>query len=136
MKTFARIEGGVVAELLSVPELPPFHRSLLWVEAAEGVSLGWAYTAGRFEATSPDADQGAVSERVWRDIELNSMVWLRDRHRDQQELGVETPLTDEQFTELLAYMQALRDWPQSDAFPDSSARPVPPAFLETVRGDQ
>lgn len=81
-------------------------------------------------------EQAAADERAWRDTELAAQVWVRDRHRDQQELAVVTTLAAEQFTELLAYMQALRDWPQSDAFPDSSARPVPPAFLETVGGDQ
>lgn len=76
------------------------------------------------------------TERVWRDAELGEMVWLRDRHRDQLEIGSGTTLAPEQFGELLIYMQALRDWPQSNAFPSSSARPVPPAFLETVGGDQ
>jgi hypothetical protein len=82
------------------------------------------------------ADNAVATERAWRDGELAEQVWLRDRHRDQIELGVETTLTAEQFTELLAYMQALRDWPQSEAFPDSSVRPVAPDFLASVGGDQ
>ena len=76
------------------------------------------------------------SERAWRDAELARMVWVRDRHRDQLELGVDTTLTAEQFTELLAYMQSLRDWPQSDVFPDPVARPVSPVFLDAVGGVQ
>lgn len=75
-------------------------------------------------------------ERQWRDAELTSLVWLRDRHRDQLEIGVTTTLTAEQFSELLVFMQALRDWPQSEVFPNTSARPVPPAFLEQMRIDQ
>jgi hypothetical protein len=69
-------------------------------------------------------DQGAVTERAWRNTELASLVWLRDRHRDQLEIGGETTLTSEQFNELLVYMQALRDWPQSPDFPDSQHRPT------------
>lgn len=33
MKTFARIENGVVMEILVVDELPPFHPNLEFVEA-------------------------------------------------------------------------------------------------------
>lgn len=78
----------------------------------------------------------AAAERAWRDTELSGLVWLRDRHRDQLEIGVTTTLMPEQFAELLVFMQALRDWPQSEAFPDTSARPVAPAFLEQVRVEQ
>ena len=78
----------------------------------------------------------AVTERAWRDGQLDGLVWLRDRHRDQLEIGVTTTLMPEQFAELLVFMQALRDWPQSEAFPDTSARPVAPVFLEQVRVEQ
>jgi len=75
------------------------------------------------------ADQGAVAERTWRDTALASLVWLRDRHRDQLDIEVATTLSGEQFTELLVYMQALRDWPQAPDFPDSQHRPVAPAWI-------
>ncbi|MEN5236595.1 MULTISPECIES: phage tail assembly chaperone [Pseudomonas] len=71
----------------------------------------------------------ADSERQWRDAELSALIWLRDRHRDQLELGAATTLTPEQFAELLEYMQQLRDWPQSVAFPDSAQRPVAPPWI-------
>ncbi len=69
------------------------------------------------------------AERSWRDGELTSLMWLRERHRDQMEIAVDTTLTGEQFTELLLYMQALRDWPQSPDFPESEHRPVAPAWI-------
>ena len=78
----------------------------------------------------------ASQERQWRDGELKKVVWLRDRHRDQLDIGAATTLIAEQFAELLVFMQALRDWPQSEAFPDKSARPLPPVFLEQLGGDQ
>lgn len=74
---------------------------------------------------STDAD----GERAWRDSELASLIWLRDRHRDQQEIGGDTTLSADQFAELLVYMQALRDWPQSPDFPDSDKRPVGPSWI-------
>ncbi|MGE7992138.1 phage tail assembly chaperone [Pseudomonas sp. NPDC089554] len=78
----------------------------------------------------------AVAERQWRDAELAALCWIRDRHRDQLEIGVATTLTAEKFSELLVFMQLLRDWPQSEAFPNKSSRPVQPEFLEQMRADQ
>lgn len=88
-------------------------------------------SAGVLALVAPPADPSAPAriERAWRDGVLASMVWLRDRHRDQLEIGSSTSLTVEQFTELLAFMQALRDWPQSSAFPDVSQRPESPVWL-------
>ncbi|MFJ2538480.1 hypothetical protein [Pseudomonas sp. NPDC087614] len=63
-------------------------------------------------------------EREWRDGAMSAVLWLRKRHRDQLEIEVGTTLSAEQFNELLVYMQALRDWPQSPDFPDSQHRPA------------
>lgn len=71
----------------------------------------------------------AVVEREWRDTELASVMWLRERHRDQQEIGDNTSLSPEQFAELLVYLQKLRDWPQTSEFPDSTYRPMPPSWI-------
>ena len=71
----------------------------------------------------------AEQERQWRDLALVAAVALRDRHRDQLEIEVEPALTGEQFRELLLYMQALRDWPQSPDFPQSAHRPVAPPWI-------
>ncbi|SEC24461.1 Phage tail assembly chaperone protein [Pseudomonas saponiphila] len=68
-------------------------------------------------------------EREWRDAELSAVVWLRERHRDQLEIEAPTTLKEEQFKELLVYMQALREWPQSPDFPVPSFRPRPPAWM-------
>lgn len=71
----------------------------------------------------------ASNERSWRDGALLSIKWLRERHRDQQEIGGDTALSGEQFTELLFYVQALRDWPQNNKFPDQKYRPVAPEWI-------
>ncbi|MEB0045748.1 MULTISPECIES: phage tail assembly chaperone [unclassified Pseudomonas] len=71
----------------------------------------------------------AAQERAWRDGELSAVMWLRERHRDQLEISELATLTVEQFNELLMYMQALRDWPQSSDFPDSQHRPIAPAWI-------
>lgn len=47
-------------------------------------------------------EQLATHERQWRDDELAARQWLRDRHRDEQDLQRATTLTAERFTELLS----------------------------------
>ncbi|MBB1616330.1 MULTISPECIES: phage tail assembly chaperone [Pseudomonas] len=68
-------------------------------------------------------------ERGWRDSELTSLMWLRERHRDQLDIQAPTSIDGEQFKELLVYMQALRDWPQSMDFPDAYLRPLAPPWI-------
>ncbi|MGC5702357.1 hypothetical protein J4P02_19345 [Pseudomonas sp. NFXW11] len=68
-------------------------------------------------------------ERNWRDTELTSLMWLRERHRDQLEIQAPTSIDAGQFKELLVYMQALRDWPQSATFPDAQFRPLAPPWV-------
>lgn len=72
----------------------------------------------------PDHERAMIEERAWRNNMLDSVKWLRERHRDQMDLQQATTLSPEQFAELLAYMQHLRDWPQSNYFPDPLYRPV------------
>ncbi|AZE47133.1 phage protein [Pseudomonas chlororaphis] len=78
---------------------------------------------------TPDPEAIANQERWWRDAELDSVKWLRERHRDELELAISLSLTTAQYSELLAYMQQLRDWPQSANFPDSAHRPVEPSWV-------
>lgn len=73
-------------------------------------------------------------ERSWRNDVLERLRWLRDRHRDEQEIGEAPTLTPEQFSDLLAYMHALRQWPQSKGFPDVTQRPAPSTSLAAVLG--
>lgn len=98
---------------------PPFGKTL----GSEGGRPVWV------DLPAPSLEDIAGSERSWRNGELSAAMWLRERHRDQLEIEVETSLSGEQFTELLVYMQTLRDWPQSPDFPDSEHRPVAPAWI-------
>lgn len=74
-------------------------------------------------------DELAAAERLWRDGKVSTTEWLVTRHRDEQDMQVVTTLTSEQFAELLVYRQALRDLPQSEAFPDTAQRPVAPPWI-------
>lgn len=71
----------------------------------------------------------AAAERGWRDAALTDVRWLRERHRDEQDLERGTTLSGEQFGELLSYLQDLRDWPQSEQFPQIKHRPIMPPWI-------
>nr|WP_256349814.1 phage tail assembly chaperone [Pseudomonas sp. B6002] len=77
----------------------------------------------------PGAEEFAAQERAWRDSALSSVMWLRERHRDQLEIAIEASLNGEPFTGLLLYMQVLRDWPQSPDFPATDHCPIAPAWI-------
>lgn len=79
------------------------------------------------------AEQLATVERAWRDTTLGSVLWLRERHRDEQDLQLPLSLTGAQFVELLSYLQKLRDWPQSAKFPAEQSRPVAPPWIAEQR---
>lgn len=109
---------GDLPDWLTEVERPsPFHN---WTDSA------WI----------PDEDAIAENEkqmeRAWRDSTINRFTWIRDRHRDEQEQGIETSITESQYSELLLYFQDLRDWPQQSVFPKQSARPVEPEWLAAI----
>ena len=80
----------------------------------------------------PAAEQMEAVERSWRDAELAGSEWLGTRHRDEVDMGQQTTLTADQYAELLAWRQLLRDWPASSAFPDAAERPSPPEWLSSM----
>ena len=84
--------------------------------------------SGLVQPIAVAVDQEAIG-RAWRDAEILRVSWLRDRHRDEVEVGAETTLTAEQYTELLAYIKALRDWPATSDFPSEESRPVAPDWV-------
>ncbi|MGN7738838.1 phage tail assembly chaperone [Pseudomonas sp. 22526] len=71
-------------------------------------------------------------ERAWRSKMLESTQWLVIRDNEEMDMGEGTTLSTEQFKELLAYRQGLRDWPSAADFPNAEYRPVEPGWLEPV----
>lgn len=74
-------------------------------------------------------DELGERARAWRDAAISATEWLSARHRDEIDSARPTTLTAEQFAELLSYRQALRDWPESAAFPDQASRPSGPVWI-------
>lgn len=95
-----------------------------WIQQSDGSLI-----AQSIEVPAPSAVELDAQARAWRDGEIASSQWLVQRYRDQLDLGGDTSLTAAQFTALLTYRQALRDWPAAADFPTESGRPVAPAFL-------
>lgn len=77
----------------------------------------------------PSADELSADERQWRDGEIAASDALVARHRDEVEQGAKSTLSGEQYQELQAYRQLLRDWPEAEAFPNAEARPQAPDWL-------
>ncbi|POG00999.1 hypothetical protein BGP82_26500 [Pseudomonas putida] len=133
---FSKSTGAFYVRAVHGNNMPPDVVEITMEEYGallDGQQLGKviaADTAGRPVLQSASPEQLAAIERDWRDEELAALQWLRERHRDEVDLGRLTTLTAEQFIELLGYLQALRDWPQADAFPDQWQRPKELSWIQ------
>ncbi|MDM3888343.1 phage tail assembly chaperone [Pseudomonas sp. BCRC 81390] len=126
---WALVQDEVVLETTEVDPEGRYHADLKWRSCPPQVQAGWRYVNAVFvEPVHSRQDEGTI-ERAWRDAEITLYQWLRDRHRDELDLGRPTTFSDVQFLELLNYLQRLRDWPQDQHFPDRSARPVSPDWI-------
>ncbi|HDS1679143.1 TPA: hypothetical protein QEM39_000619 [Pseudomonas putida] len=115
---------GAATQYFELGDLPEGFTHLAW----PGEDHVWSESAWVLDETARAA-RLAEQERAWRNSEVERVKWLRERHRDEQDLQKETTLTAEQFAQLLTYLQELRDWPQSTAFPDATQRPVAPSWI-------
>lgn len=77
--------------------------------------------------TKEELEWGA---RSWRDATIEKVKWLRERHRDELDLGAGTTLTLDEFAGLLAYIQGLRKWPEVEGFPSEDSKPYSPEWLD------
>ncbi|MFJ4197542.1 phage tail assembly chaperone [Pseudomonas sp. NPDC089534] len=74
-----------------------------------------------------------AQERRWRNQVLQDTQWLVLRDAEELEMGEGTTLRADEFKQLLAYRQALREWPGDPDFPDAKSRPVEPDWLEELQ---
>lgn len=68
-QTYARIDGGLVVELLITSQdiATLFNPALLWVVATAGVAVGWSYAGGVF-SPPPTLSLADKQARVWTAI--------------------------------------------------------------------
>ncbi|UZE24934.1 phage tail assembly chaperone [Pseudomonas sp. B21-056] len=114
------IDPDTVIRLYDNTTIPRHHR--YWAEYED-----WVEKGGIPLPVVEERDDS--KERGWRDSQFYNVQWLRERHRDEVELGLSSTLTDEQFKELLTYIQSLRDWPQDANFPQVQLRPSAPHWI-------
>jgi len=150
MARYARIENGVAVEVIDTGDYaieqlfaPAFVAAMVQVPEGVDVEIGAQMSEltpavePLHEPPGPEIAQVATVEenesltaaRAWRQSALAATEWRVSRHRDEQELGRGTTLKAQQYLELLEYRQALRDWPDSGAFPSSVSRPSAPQWL-------
>ncbi|KIQ33805.1 hypothetical protein [Pseudomonas viridiflava] len=74
----------------------------------------------------------ALLARLWIEASLKTSETLVSEYRDARDLGAALPITAEQFSELLTWRQAVREWPQVAGYPIEASRPDVPAWIQTV----
>lgn len=68
-------------------------------------------------------EEKSTYHRQKRDVLLNSVLWKVERHSQEERLGMETTLSEEEYINLLIYIQDLRNLPQQAGFPDKVMYP-------------
>jgi len=123
----------LIKDVHDIPKNAIEVKEALWVQILQETDGIWTLQPDGSITKEPlpplDQDVVAGIEREWRDGVINRTQWLAARHRDEQDMVMPTTLTAEQFAELLSYRQALRDWPQLEAFPSTEQRPVAPPWI-------
>jgi hypothetical protein len=72
--------------------------------------------------------KGSPEQRIqMRNVLFSDCDWMTWRQRDQIDAGEPTSLTEEQWSELLAYRAALRAWPVSGDYSESF--PAKPGWM-------
>ena len=91
----------------------------VWDTKQDGYSTVEEWLAARpvYVPEQPTVEELFDRLRSFRDARVNSILWMRERHADELELGKEATLTPEQYTALLTYIQALRDIPAQPGAP-------------------
>jgi hypothetical protein len=64
MAKYARIDGGVVAEIISDNPSGKYHPGIVWVQCTNDVQIGWVYFSGSFAVPVIPIDE---ARRIMRD---------------------------------------------------------------------
>lgn len=60
---------------------------------------------------------------VERTAKIAEVTWMRDRHKDEEQLNLSQTLTDQEYITLLEYIQKLRDITLQESYPQSVVWP-------------
>ena len=102
-----------------------FYRSIGMTEMeVEQAYNGQWYLKGY--APEKPVEQKAAEARAERDRRIDAIRWRIERYQTQNAAGLETTDTAEQYKAILLYVQALRDVPEQEGFPDAIEWPEEP----------
>jgi len=76
---------------------------------------------------APTTEELAESARSKRDSLIEDVSWRIERYQTQRDLGIPTTDSAETYTQILQYVQDLRDIPSQSGFPANIAWPTIPA---------
>lgn len=96
------------------------------VEEEEHSVEDYVHIDGQFVLTTSNEaiELKQVEARAERDRRIDAVRWRIERYQTQAAAGLETTDTAEQYQTLLIYVQALRDVPGQEGFPDNVVWPA------------
>lgn len=126
MKKYAIIENGETKVCsVGIGTDIEFYRSIGMTEQeVEQAYNGQWYLKG-FVPEKP-TEEKAAEVRAERDRRIEAIRWRIERYQTQAAAGLETTDTAEQYKAILLYVQALRDVPEQEGFPDAIEWPEEP----------
>lgn len=77
-------------------------------------------------------DALAQQARQERDRRINAVRWRLERYEDEKKLGFMPTDSEDTIENILMYVQALRDVPQQDGFPEKIDWPAEPQEARDV----
>ena len=77
-------------------------------------------------APEKPVEEKKAEVRAERDRRIDAIRWRIERYQTQDEAGLETTDTAEHYKAILLYVQALRDVPEQEGFPDAIEWPEEP----------
>lgn len=128
MKNYARIEDGLVIEVICVDDdfdmASAFNPSLVWVECGNSVSCMWTYSKGKFkepQPQAPDVDATANAERARRDSILRNVydpaIIMAQRALRIASTQKDRDYAEQKISELDSFARLLQDIPTQEGFP-------------------
>lgn len=94
-------------------------------EDTEHTLQDYVHCDGQFVLTTSDEaiEQLKQEARAERDRRIDAIRWRIERYQTQAAAGIETTDTAEQYKAILLYVQALRDVPKQEGFPENVTWP-------------
>lgn len=124
IKMFKAIENGKIVGINETGEFPLMHYDSLEEDTEHKLS-DYIHCAGEFVLTSSAEaiEQREAEVRAERDRRIDAVRWRIERYQTQEAAGLETTDTAEQYKVILLYVQALRDVPEQEGFPENVTWP-------------